>query len=327
MERFDSILSQTTCTNDSVSLTFVDAASFKYAQQVWDWVNGVDNHSFVMIAGAGDCGWNDHRQPFVVYKIDYEEGTFSAHLTARAAGFSEVVHSFDIHVGAKPDSLQRRAPDYHKGGKFDISTSFSPALKFSEGALKAEIKCDKCGTSGALNVELDLKTTAGIPTSAQISVSPQSLKVPIPITITLTDTFPTSPEPKSASDSFQLFKAPLPYSITIPGDVLHIGPALDMEIAIELSNLTGSVVLSTGWTASVSDNSLFQLDLLDQSNNDIRGWVPAVQQLPTQLDAKITAAASAGIQTSIILEANILSEWHVFAMQLLGLIISRKLGI
>ena len=49
MEKFDGMLTSIECANDQLTLAFEDDATFAYAQNVWDWVNGADNHSFIMV--------------------------------------------------------------------------------------------------------------------------------------------------------------------------------------------------------------------------------------------------------------------------------------
>jgi len=45
---------------------------------------GIDNHSFVMVAGDGDCAWNTAPQPFLVWRITYKSNNSLAHLKAAA---------------------------------------------------------------------------------------------------------------------------------------------------------------------------------------------------------------------------------------------------
>lgn len=66
MEKFAGMLTSVECTPQDMTLGFEDDTSFVYAQKVWDWVNGADNHTFLMVAGKGDCGNNAYRIPYLV---------------------------------------------------------------------------------------------------------------------------------------------------------------------------------------------------------------------------------------------------------------------
>ena len=66
MERFRDLLASVSCTQTSMDLTFKDASSYTYAKKVWEWVNNANHYQFTLVAGAGDCQWNQDRMPFVV---------------------------------------------------------------------------------------------------------------------------------------------------------------------------------------------------------------------------------------------------------------------
>ena len=45
MEKFSGHTKSIKCTQSQIDIQFKDTASYDYAKQVWDWVNGADNHS------------------------------------------------------------------------------------------------------------------------------------------------------------------------------------------------------------------------------------------------------------------------------------------
>jgi hypothetical protein len=45
MEKFSGLTKSIKCTQSQIDIQFKDSASYAYAKQVWDWVNGADNHS------------------------------------------------------------------------------------------------------------------------------------------------------------------------------------------------------------------------------------------------------------------------------------------
>jgi hypothetical protein len=73
MEKFDGMLLSCNATQTGLELQFEDDQSFAYAQRVWDWVNGADNHTFLMVVGAGDCDNNPYRVPYLVSELSYDE--------------------------------------------------------------------------------------------------------------------------------------------------------------------------------------------------------------------------------------------------------------
>jgi len=102
MQRFKGMTRSVTCSNNSIDIFSNDNTTFAYAQNVWDWVNGADNHTFVMVVGTGDCGWNEHRVPFTISALAYNDATSTASLTANASNWREAIHSYTLDVGAMP---------------------------------------------------------------------------------------------------------------------------------------------------------------------------------------------------------------------------------
>lgn len=93
MEKFKGMLTSVKCNRLGMTLAFEDDSSFAYAQRTWDWVNGADNHTFVMVAGQGDCGNNTRRLPYLVSTIAYDEEQNTARLTATVERSSPFVRA------------------------------------------------------------------------------------------------------------------------------------------------------------------------------------------------------------------------------------------
>lgn len=88
-----------TTTRTGLELQFEDDLTFAYAQRVWDWVNGADNHTFLMIVGAGGCSNNPYRVPYSVSDIAYDQDLNIAHLNATTGSWRDLAQSFQLRVG------------------------------------------------------------------------------------------------------------------------------------------------------------------------------------------------------------------------------------
>lgn len=104
MEKFKGMLTSVQCNRHGMTLAFEDDSSFAYAQRTWDWVNGADNHTFVMVAGQGDCGNNTRRLPYLVSTIAYGEDRNTARLNATLGSWKDLLHSYELRVGSVPMS-------------------------------------------------------------------------------------------------------------------------------------------------------------------------------------------------------------------------------
>ena len=102
-EKFSPLLRSLKCSTDGLQMIFKDDATFEHAKEVWDWANGEDDRHFVMVIGAGDCGWNDERQPYLIRSLEYDEEGNVANLHGEAQEWHDVAHSYDLDVGTNGD--------------------------------------------------------------------------------------------------------------------------------------------------------------------------------------------------------------------------------
>ena len=137
MERFDDMLTDIKCNDNSIEMVFKDDATFAYTQEVWDWVNGDQNSSFVMVAGAGDCGNNTRRLPYVVTTLQYDEVT-------------------------KKTSID-----------FNHKLPFSVAI--SSKGLEARLACLSCNSSGSFDMEFRISQKFFVPTGASMKIKPNNV--------------------------------------------------------------------------------------------------------------------------------------------------------
>ena len=113
-EKFWPLLKSLGCASDGLRMVFNDDVTFERAKGIWDWANGEDDRHFIMVIGAGDCGWNDERQPYLVRTLDYEEEGNVAKLMGEPRDWSDIAHSYDLDIGSlAEDALDR---DHDDGG-------------------------------------------------------------------------------------------------------------------------------------------------------------------------------------------------------------------
>ena len=307
MEKFYGMLTSVDCADHNMTLAFKDDATFAYAQKVWDWVNGADDHTFIMVAGIGDCGWNTERRPFSVSKITYDEDRNIARLTAELSDWKSIAHTYDLHVGHVPlTDSQLPARDVSKDVSLDVSTVFPFGVKVTQDGLSSALECSKCGTTGQINIELKLSTKAFIPTGASMRMSPNGVSAKAELKLTASGEL-------TKSISFKKTVASIPLnSIKIPGDILNIGPFLDVAVGFEVSAVTGSASITGGAIVTIPDSAIVELDLLNPSKNKFSGWGPSVDTIPITVDAKISGAVQIFAQPALKLVAEAIGEsrWH-----------------
>lgn len=306
MEKFDGLLTSVKCEDTLLTLTFEDDDAFAYAQKVWDWVNGADNHNFLMVAGKGDCGDNPYRIPYLVSKLDYDEAGNVARLTAKKGTWKELIHSYELRVGQVPLTkelgLTRR--DYTKDASFSLHTDFRTKLKVKTGNVFGEFNCNPCGTDGSIKFEFIAKTKFLIPVDLVFKMYPENVKAEFIFNFEFVSDFGTSGKPTDKKTGLEkrwtLGKIPLA-GIAIPGDILTLGPVIDFQVGIEYAGEMG-LKLSTGGKASLPNSAIVEADLLHSENNKFSGWVPQFDAQPLKLEGRVSAKIKTYIEPTLQLE-------------------------
>ena len=305
MERFDGMLTSVECTQQGMTLGFEDDSSFAYAQKVWDWVNGADNHTFVMVTGRNDCGDNTHRIPYNVSSIAYDEGRNIARLTARQGTWEELMHSYRLRVGKvpMPNDLGLHRRDWTKDISMDLAANFPFKTKVKTGAFSGELVCNPCHTEGKMNFEFVIETKWKVPTDLSFKAAPQGFKAQAGIRLNFASDL------NSKKDLFKMSVAKIPLSgITIPPNILTLGPVLDVQVGGEFTPFEGAVSILTGATATLPDSAVLQADLLDPSNNQFSGWKPDIAAEDVTMQVRVTTAFKLFLEPALKIQAQALGK-------------------
>ena len=301
------MLTRISCSDTSLSLTFDDDASFAYAKRVWDWVNGADNHAFLLVVGAGDCGTNAHRIPYLVSTLAYDEDGNTAHLTVRTGEWKDLVHTYELHVGSVPKSadlgLTRR--DYTKDAALSMAADLRSKFKVKTGPVFGELVCDPCNMAGRLNFAFIIKATAFIPTGFQLRVTPQGVHAAATINLNVASDYGLKWDKPTIGDSWTLGKIPLA-GVSIPGGILTIGPALDLQLGWELALFEIGFSYRFGATSTLPDSARLVADLLSPSENEFSGWAPKLESNGFSAQGRVSAYGKVFVNPALQLEAEAL---------------------
>ncbi|KAF2711379.1 hypothetical protein K504DRAFT_531975 [Pleomassaria siparia CBS 279.74] len=304
MERFDGMLTATECNADNIALTFEDDATFLYAQQVWDWVNGADNHSFVMIAGAGDCGKDTKRTPFVISTIQYDEVANKAVLAAEKSSWEKIAHTYELTVGSvsantTTTDIVKRNVDKQVSADFVHDLPFS--LSVSANGLSGSIACTNCSTAGAFDMEYTIKQKLFVPVGAHMKLKPRGVSAIAQVKLTGSGTA------KSAiTKLFTLLSIPI-NALSIPG-VFELGPFLTVSVGAEISAMTLSAGIQTGAKATLSDDAILEIDMLKPEENSFSGWAPKVEPLEFKADGSVSGGVAIFLRPALVLKASTLGQ-------------------
>lgn len=306
MQRFKGMTKSVTCSNTSIDIIFNSNQTLAYAMNVWDWVNGADNHTFIMVAGTGDCGWNDHRVPFTVSTLYSNDTTSTACLTANATQWSDAIHTYTLDVGAMPIANITPSAKFRRSlGELDFSNDLS--LDFDHILPSASVSipfpdftvsfaCVSCGTTGEFDFGFHLETVFLVPKKAYATLNPKGVSLAINPTVSL------STDLSSSLTFSQDFLTVGLGSITIPGGILDVGPEIVFSAGVTLGPLSGSASISSGVTISLPDTASLIVDILSSAITST-GWNAVVSESPIVVTASLSGAIKTYVRAQIQLTA------------------------
>ncbi|KXX77789.1 hypothetical protein MMYC01_204090 [Madurella mycetomatis] len=119
LEMIDDMVRQVSCpsTEGEFKITFAEEADFDDAEDIWQWVNQEADNHFLLLVGAGTCGWNTERLVYNVTDLIYNDEAETAILEAKRTTWKLAAHTFDLTVGsaALPPSVAGKAHRRHPG--------------------------------------------------------------------------------------------------------------------------------------------------------------------------------------------------------------------
>ncbi|KAA8643041.1 hypothetical protein EYZ11_008258 [Aspergillus tanneri] len=287
IEKFRDKLRTVNCTQTSLAVDYIDPASFDRAQQAWNWINQSKNHSLVVIAGRGHCGWNKQRMPFHVSEIHFDKNTQTAKLIGKASEWTEVFQSYDLTIGQTSDHGKRGFGDisYDKDFNIDFShdLTFSKEIPIPSTDFHIDLGCDSCGTKGSFDIGLHIAVHWASLKTASVTLKPSGVSLDIKPSIGIGGNFS-----KEIGDEFELATVPLA-GISIKS-IVEIGPQLKLSAGYGLSDVSGEATVSAGVSVGFDDSASLELDITDAKVKQ-DGWTPKVKPLPLTVDAEISATA------------------------------------
>ena len=304
LEKFDGLLTHVECNQRGLSLTFEDDESFAYAKRVWDWVNGAENHEFLMVAGRGDCGDNDRRIPYLISSLSFDEAGNIAHLSGKTGEWQDLMHTYELRVGSVPvgNGLRLARRDYTKDLSVPLGANFQSKLKIKAGRIFVEFNCNPCYTEGNLDLEFIAKTELKIPVDLQFRAAPRGVKAVGNLRFELASDYDSKVDTTGIKRS--LGKIPLA-GASIPA-ILTLGPVLDFQVGFEIVGFEGGFSFTVGATAELPDSAVLQVDLLNPSNNQFSSWIPRLTYQPLQAQARIATYGKIFLDPTFALEAEFL---------------------
>jgi hypothetical protein len=307
MERFDGMLTNIECNADNLALTFEDDATFLYAQRVWDWVNGADNHSFVMVAGPGDCGNNTRRLPYVISTMQYDEVANKAILAASLSSWEAIAHTYDLVVGGvsgnpatnnQTQAVQKR--DIVKSTSIDFVHDFPFSVALTAQGLTGSLACTNCSTSGSFETEFTISQKFFVPTGARMKIQPKCVHAMANVKLS------GSGGIDALTKEFTLLEIPIS-AFTIPG-VFDLGPFLTVSVGASVNGLTIAAGIATGATMRFDDAAIMEVDLLNPEDNTFSGWEPIVDVADVKVDGSITGGVAIYLKPALVLKAEAIGQ-------------------
>ncbi|KAL4939268.1 hypothetical protein BDV06DRAFT_231138 [Aspergillus oleicola] len=313
LDRFKHLLRSINCTNRTMTVGFTSQKAYDHIRRGWVWLNDREPHKLVVVAGAGECGWNANRMPFYASTILFNDTSNSATLTGNAIAWKEF-QNYELTVGnykpvassklARSLARAQRDMDESMSLPFDIPLPFpSGQLNTPPGVTDLALTwfCTDCGTKGSFDFGFHIETKLGIPQGASISLTPNSVSTTVNSRIAI-----QADLTGSLGHEWEIGGIPIG-GISIPGGILDVGPAITFSLGYSVGPLQGSAGVTSGVTATIPDGAELEIDLIDP-DVESTGWDAEVTAEDVVLDARITGDVQIYVKASIELSAEALGQ-------------------
>ncbi|CAH0052323.1 unnamed protein product [Clonostachys solani] len=322
IEYFEDRIESISCPQDGdgkITIDFVDENDLGAASEIWNWVTENPDNSFVIMIGAGDCGWNTERVLYSVQGLDFNSDTKTVLLQADPVSWKQAIHSYDLNIGKaalheNQTSLARRGwfEDLFNGvinANPDLSVPFNidlsgTKLPFDINGVSISGSCSNCSTSGSFDVEAQFRVRWFEIEEAWVELSTPGVNSVAIIDINVQGDFTD----KLFEGSITLFKAS-PAGISIP-NILTIGPTVGVSLSAGVSAINGNVTLTVGGTSTIPPSTA-RLDFLNEQNTKSEGWTPIFEPTPIKVDAHVQVNATAALNAAVGLEISALETGFV----------------
>ncbi|KAL2786871.1 hypothetical protein BJX66DRAFT_20333 [Aspergillus keveii] len=306
IDRFKHLLTSIQCTNRSMAVSFKNDEAYGYIKRGWQWLNDVDPHKLVVIAGAGDCRWNPTRIPFAASTVVFNDAANTAKLVGKAMAWKDF-QNYELTVGKyRPvygsSSVSQRDIDKTMTLPFDLP------LPFSSGKIQTPVDnldltwfCADCGTQGSFDFGFHIETKNGVPNGASITLSPNGVKAVLTPRIAI-----QADIGGDIDDEWEIGKIPVG-GISIPGGILDVGPQITFSLGYSIGPLQGSAGITTGVTVSIPDDSELEIGLISPDVSST-GWSPDLETKPVTVDARLLGEVLVYVKASIDLSAEALGQ-------------------
>ncbi|RAL09174.1 uncharacterized protein BO97DRAFT_445657 [Aspergillus homomorphus CBS 101889] len=325
MEAFKSMIQNVTCTNGttaSVTVAFQDSASYTYAKNAWNWLNEEDAHYVMLVAGAGQCGWNTIRQPFIMTGASFRDNINTARFTGNVTEWQDSVRNYAVKI-AKPETdsqiaIAKRGVSMRKRGSSDKTIdiekdfSFSDKPLFDKEGASLSAGCSTCKTAGEFDLVFEYGNFAsGLlnlfthSLKGSATLSPKGVSAYIEPKVKLSGNLT-----KSVADELNLVTIPVE-GINIP-KIITIGPMVKVALGWSIGPIDGEATIGMGVEMDIKDSAKAVLNLDQDAKNEISfdqsGWSPSVTTKDFTLDAKLEANVEIYGKVSVELELEVFNH-------------------
>ncbi|EED20788.1 conserved hypothetical protein [Talaromyces stipitatus ATCC 10500] len=246
LERLQGLTTSIKCSNDTIALQLNDASAYVQLRNQWDWMNQAENNTVILVTGAGQCDWNEDRQPFSISSFSYSNNNTELVLSGSRVEWREIASNYHLHMSTMAQTaLSRR--DYTG----DYTLDFNHQLGFGNWSFPIDptfsvgLTCKTCYTTGDFAFEFDLKTELGIPVDATLTIAPRNVSVVLDPTFSLSGNI-------GSSLSFKETFLRIPIDGIAVAGIIDLGPEIAFTGSLNIGPLKGTASV-TARHASVED--------------------------------------------------------------------------
>ena len=200
MERFQDVLDNAKCSDNSIQFKFKKEVAFDLVQKEWKWINDADSNYVVLVTENARCnapdGDHTNRQPWHIKTAAFNDATNTVTLTAEPKTWEDAFSHWHLKVDSKGlvprHRLAKRIGWENETFSLPLAASLPPLpLEFTgdDDEIAASVTCSSCYTTGSLDflVDVDWDLLDGV--SGTITMTPNDLAAYVTVDVSVEKEF------------------------------------------------------------------------------------------------------------------------------------------
>lgn len=317
MEEFGDVVENAVCDEAGViGLTFTKDIEFRQVREEWQWINGNDDHTVVLITETERCDRNSTdgtaRQPWLIRNVAFDNTQNNVELTGKPVSFQEAFgKAWHVSIARDHQPTPLLASRDKQPAQISLNSDFSgvgmnlpPALALAQVLTSDDpigmLSCDPCYTKGELDLEIDIDGLDG----AKVKIGTRDVEASFTLRLEVYQALAGT-----QTDDYEIWGMVPPASGIYIKNILDIGPTIKFLVSTGFTTpVDRELALAVGFILTMSGPMEFTWDTANSSEAKLTGFNPVFKMLPPGISKDVDIVGSIGPKLELSLDCTVLGQ-------------------